>query len=207
VVYLRSIQLDQDAATAEIDTGVAAGARVIVTAADESLTDPDAIDAAVDAWLAQAADPASDDYLTYGGLLFNNPAGQGANSCARCHTPGYSYGAVDEAATEALLAEWPRLADSGILTGWQPGQGHVGPSLSGVTAHFPTAAKQADFVRTGSEVGVGYGNARGGTGVMPGFGGRVDDDLTDPDTGASVSYSRLLTPEQIDAIVAYERSL
>ena len=62
-------------------------------------------------------------------------------------------------------------------------------------------------MRTGSEVGVGYGNARGGTGVMPGFGGRVDDDLTDPDTGASVSYSRLLTPEQIDAIVAYERSL
>jgi len=42
---------------------------------------------------------------------------------------------------------------------------------------------------------------------MPGFGGRVDDDLLDKETGKSVNYSQLLTREQVAAIVAYERSL
>jgi hypothetical protein len=38
---------------------------------------------------------------------------------------------------------------------------------------------------------------------MPGFGGRVDD----LDVVGVVERSRILTPEQIDAIVAYERNL
>jgi len=105
-----------------------------------------------------------------------------------------------------LLETWPKLVESGILTGWQPAQGHVGPSLEGVAAHFPTAARQEEFVRIGSEVGVGFGNARSGTGMMPGFGGRVDPDVVDYDTGGDAIYSRILTPEQIAAVVAYERS-
>ena len=56
-------------------------------------------------------------------------------------------------------------------------------------------------------MGISYGNARIGTGGMPGFAGRTDDDLTDRETGASITYSQIYTPEQIAAIVAYERSL
>ncbi|GIT45689.1 MAG: hypothetical protein Ct9H300mP12_02740 [Acidimicrobiales bacterium] len=41
------------------------------------------------------------------------------------------------------------------------------PSLMGIETHFPTAAGEEDFIRTGSEVGSGYGNARSGTGGMP----------------------------------------
>ena len=206
IVYLRSIQLDQRATTAQIDAGIVAGARTIVTAADAELTDAVDIEAAAEAWLERASDPTSADYLRYGELIFNNPAAQGANSCARCHTPGFSFGAADEDSTAALLETWPRLVESGILTGWQPAQGHVGPSLEGVETHFPTAARQEEFVRIGSEVGVGFGNARSGTGMMPGFGGRVDPDVVDYDTGGEAVYSRILTPEQVAAVVAYERS-
>lgn len=203
VVYMRSIQLDQDAATAEIDSGLRAGVGAVVTAADPSLTDSGDINAAIDTWLEGATNPASDDYLLYGELLFNNASGQDANSCARCHTPGFSFGATSEAATADLLEAWPRLAESGILTGWQPGAGHVGPDLAGVEAHFSTSQRQAEFIRTGSEVGIGFGNARTGSGGMPGYGSRVDD----LDVIGAVERSQLLTPEQIDAIVAYERSL
>ena len=206
IVYLRSVQLDQDDATAQIDAGIVAGARAVVTAADAELIEAADVEAAAEAWLARASDPTSADYLRYGELIFNNPAAQGANSCARCHTPGFSFGAADEDSTAALLETWPRLADSGILTGWQPAQGHVGPSLEGVETHFPTAARQEEFVRIGSEVGVGFGNARSGTGMMPGFGGRVDPDVVDYDTGGDATYSRILTPDQIAAVVAYERS-
>ena len=203
VVYMRSIQLDQDAATAEIDSGLRAGVGAIVTTVDPSLTDRVAIDAAIDAWLETATDPASDSYLSYGELLFNNASAQGANNCARCHTPGFSFGATSKAATADLLETWPRLAESGILTGWQPGAGHVGPDLAGVEAHFSTSQRQSEFIGTGSEVGIGFGNARTGSGGMPGYGGRVDD----LDVVGAVERSWLLTPEQIDAVVAYERSL
>jgi len=203
VVYMRSIQLDQDAATAEIDSGLRAGVGAIVTTVDPSLTDRVAIDAAIDAWLETATDLASDSYLSYGELLFNNASAQGANNCARCHTPGFSFGATSKAATADLLETWPRLSESGILTGWQPGAGHVGPDLAGVEAHFSTSQRQSEFIGTGSEVGIGFGNARTGSGGMPGYGGRVDD----LDVVGAVERSWLLTPEQIDAVVAYERSL
>jgi mono/diheme cytochrome c family protein len=202
IVYLRSIQLSPDEAAAEVQSGLRAGARAIVTTADPTLAG-DAVDAAIDAWLAQAVDPASVDYLRYGELLFTNPAAQGANACARCHTPGFSYGASGPEATAYLMAEWPRLAEAGVLTGYRSGAGHVGPSLQGIETHFPTVGGHEDFVRTGSEVGTGYGNARSGTGAMPGFGGRTDD----LDVIGTVVRSRILTPEQIAAIVAYERSL
>ena len=202
IVYRRAIQLSPDEAAAEVQSGLRAGARAIVTTADPTLAG-DAVDAAIDAWLARAVDPASDDYLRYGELLFTNPAAQGANACARCHTPGFSYGASGPEATAQLMAEWPRLAEAGVLTGYRSGAGHVGPSLQGIETHFPTVGGHEDFVRTGSEVGTGYGNARSGTGAMPGFGGRTDD----LDVIGTVVRSRILTPEQIAAIVAYERSL
>ena len=49
VVFLRSIQLDQAATTAQIDSGLRAGTRRIVTSADPSLAGTDAVDDAVDA--------------------------------------------------------------------------------------------------------------------------------------------------------------
>lgn len=203
VVYLRSIQLTPDEAADQILGGLRSGVRKIVRSADPALADKADVDAAIDAWLAGAADPSSPDYPAYGELLFNNPAAQGANSCARCHTPGFSYGASDAEATAELIAEWPRLIEAGILTGYQPGAGHVGPSLRGIETHFPTATGQEGFISTGSEIGTGYGNARSGTGGMPGFGGRIDE----LNVIGTVDRSRILTPEQIAAIVAYERSL
>ncbi len=203
VVYLRSIQLTPEEAADQILGGLRPGVRKIVRSADPGLADSADVDAAIDAWLAGAADPSSPDYLAYGELLFNNPAAQGANACARCHTPGFSYGASDAEATADLMAEWPGLVEAGVLTGYQPGTGHVGPSLKGIETHFPTAGGQEGFVSTGSEIGTGYGNARSGTGGMPGFGGRIDE----LKVIGTVDRSRILTPEQIAAIVAYERSL
>ncbi|MBC8483769.1 MAG: cytochrome c [Actinobacteria bacterium] len=203
VVYLRSIQLTPDEAADQILGGLRSGVRKIVRSADPALADKADVDAAIDAWLVGATDPSSPDYPAYGELLFNNPAAQGANSCARCHTPGFSYGASDAEATAELMAEWPGLVEAGILTGYQPGAGHVGPSLRGIETHFPTAIGHEGFISTGSEIGTGYGNARSGTGGMPGFGGRIDE----LKVIGTVDRSRILTPEQIAAIVAYERSL
>ena len=58
------------------------------------------------------------------------------------------------------------------------------------------------FVNDGSEAGEPYGASTApatGSGQMPGFGGREDDDDS--------VFEPLLTPEQLNAIVAYERSL
>ena len=203
IVYLRTIQLDSEEIASQVTSGLRDGARKIVTKLNPEITNPEAIEAEIDSWLSRASDPTSSDYLTYGELIFNNNAAQGANSCARCHTPGYSYGATDEVSTAELIATWPRLEDSGILTGYRPGAGHVGPSLSGVKTHFATETQQANFIRSGSEVGVGYGNARVGTGGMPGFGARTDE----LDVVGTVVRSQILTTEQIEAVVAYERTL
>ncbi|MET0802254.1 MAG: cytochrome c [Acidimicrobiales bacterium] len=72
------------------------------------------------------------------------------------------------------------------------GDGALGPNLTAVRSQFPGGAagfqEQVDFVTEGSVKGVLYGVHGQGTGRMPGF----DDMLTD---------------EQIQAIVEYERSL
>jgi mono/diheme cytochrome c family protein len=106
-------------------------------------------------------------FATYGEALFNLNLASGAYSCARCHTPGWSWG------------------DPGV-----PGQGAFGWNLTdgAVDTHFPSEADMIDFIKSGSELGVKYGTQGQGTGRMPGFG-------------------RMLTDEQIDAIVGYVRSL
>jgi mono/diheme cytochrome c family protein len=72
------------------------------------------------------------------------------------------------------------------------GNGALGPNLTGVRGQFPGGAagfqEQVDFVTEGSVKGVLYGAHGQGTGRMPGF----DDMLSD---------------EQIQAIVEYERNL
>ena len=81
-------------------------------------------------------------------------------------------------------------------TGWsygdpqEPGQGGLGWNLTGgsTNAHFPNSADMVDFIQNGTENGVGYGEQGQGSGKMPAFGA-------------------LLTEEQIEAIVDYERGL
>lgn len=74
--------------------------------------------------------------------------------------------------------------------GDEGGAGTVGFSLlGGITLNrFPAEADHYQFVFDGSEDGVGYGVVGQGTGRMPGFG-------------------RMLTEEQIQAVVEYERGL
>ncbi|MCC7075870.1 MAG: c-type cytochrome [Acidimicrobiia bacterium] len=71
-----------------------------------------------------------------------------------------------------------------------PGSGGFGPSLRGGASleQFPKIEDQITFVTDGSEWQVAYGVRGQGTGRMPGFG-------------------LMLLPEQIEAIVRYERSL
>lgn len=80
--------------------------------------------------------------------------------------------------------------------GWSHGEpetaasGAFGPSLLGgqPIRQFPSLEDHFSFLMNGSEFGKPYGTRGVGTGRMPGF-------------------SRMLTPEQIRAIVEYERSL
>jgi mono/diheme cytochrome c family protein len=71
-----------------------------------------------------------------------------------------------------------------------PGSGAFGPNLRGgdPVRQFPSFADHLDFLMTGSDFGKPYGTRGVGTGRMPGF-------------------SKMLTLEQLDAIVTYERSL
>ena len=72
-----------------------------------------------------------------------------------------------------------------------------------------------DFIRRGSQDGIRYGTAGQGSGQMPGFSQRVDEDLLeevfDEELGEFVEAEKVwpesLTDDQIRAIVAYERSL
>jgi mono/diheme cytochrome c family protein len=76
----------------------------------------------------------------------------------------------------------------------QGGGGAFGPNLTGgvTLRQFPAlgggVGKHVEFVTTGSDFQKAYGTQGIGSGRMPGFG-------------------QLLTPEQIDQIVVYERSL
>lgn len=70
------------------------------------------------------------------------------------------------------------------------GGGPIGFSLiDGATIRrFPTAEEHAEFIAAGSDFGVGYGVNGQGSGRMPGFG-------------------QMLTEEQIQAVVEYEREM
>ncbi|MGI9121050.1 MAG: cytochrome c [Acidimicrobiales bacterium] len=69
-----------------------------------------------------------------------------------------------------------------------PGSGALGPSLYNVTNQFPAVQEHLDFVAEGGDVGEKYGVNGMITGRMPFFG-------------------QVLTPQQIEAIVGYERGL
>lgn len=94
------------------------------------------------------------EFATYGEALFNTELASGAFSCARCHTPGWSWGS-------------PGVA----------GQGALGPNLTGGRASsvFPNEADMIDFIKNGSNIGAKYGRQGQGSGRMPGFGAQLSD--------------------------------
>ena len=101
-------------------------------------------------------------------------------NCARCHTKGWSYHV-----TEPARIDLPPLAPQG--------SGAYGPNLTGdaLELQFPGEAGrqgQFDWVALGAPANDQYGLRGISTGRMPHF-------------------SRALTEEMIEAIVAYERGL
>lgn len=106
----------------------------------------------------QAAAQKTVDDGTYGSIgeaLFNLESGSGAYSCARCHTPGWSWGEPG-----------------------QTGSGAYGWNLTGgaTNSHFSTEQEMIDFIKAGSKYGVKYGIQGQGSGRMPGFGGLLTDE-------------------------------
>ena len=127
------------------------------------------------------------DELALGEILFNNQSlAQGSYSCSRCHVAGAPYGQA-----------------------WQPflrlQYGSFGPNLVGVE-NEATEQQHFNLVWNGMDEGKLYFSRRQGNPQMPGFGvnrntGKEDDGV--PDFGPE----GMLTPEEVWAIVTYERNL
>ena len=127
------------------------------------------------------------DELKLGEILFNNQSlAQGSYSCARCHVAGAPYGQA-----------------------WQPflrlQYGSFGPDLTGVE-NEATEQQHFNLVWNGMDEGKLYFSRRQGNPQMPGFGvnrntGKEAEGV--PDFGPE----GLLTPEEVWAIITYERNL
>lgn len=182
----------------DVVASIVEDARAAALAADESLEGrPEAIRGAGLELLASGRAPGSDIYRKYGEIVFNNRAAAGTYSCARCHTYGWSFDATTDG-DDSIDGHAGPILDEYVSAG-----GFFGPNLTGAStlSQFETAREHSGFITAGQSIGATYGRGgAGGNGQMPGFGPRVDDDL-------GVTYPQTLTPEQIDAVVAYERGL
>lgn len=123
------------------------------------------------------------EFATLGETLFNLPTASGTFACARCHTKYWS--------ATSTLDEPPEAT----LTG-PDGGGAYGPSLSGGVAQKYSPAEQVELVT--------HGGVFPGTWEMPGFG--FNPNAEDEDSPMTEEQF-MLTAAQIEAIVAYERSL
>ncbi len=208
ILHLRSIQLDETSIRDEVSQGIRDGAAEKLVAESQSEwavavndTRADAAEALDTAALELLARPGvvpdRQIHLDYGRIILANQATAGTYSCARCHTFGWSY----DATAPRAMAE--NGTNAPLLDKYTRGGGFFGPNLTTGTTldQFETAAQHAAFVTDGQSIGKTYGRGgSGGTGQMPGFGPRTDDAL-------GITYPGLLTPEQIDAVVAFERNL
>jgi hypothetical protein len=147
-------------------------------------------------------------YLQYGEILFANEAAAGTYSCARCHTYGWSFDATGPYMLET------NGTDEAILDEYVQGGGFFGPNLRGGSTldQFETAGGHASFIERGQAIGAAYGRGgSGGNGQMPGFGPLTESNPQGPGmgpgSGVEFRYPALLTADQIDAIVAFERTL
>ncbi len=131
---------------------------------------------------------AGGSYKTLGEAIFNlgysDGFAAGAYACGRCHTSGWSYG-------KAKVA----------------GGGAMGPNLTGGSEirQFPVAEKQEQFVSAYPKMGTSYGTNGWSSGRMGSFG--TNPNAVDPKTAIMSQDQVMLTPDQIAAVVAYERSL
>jgi mono/diheme cytochrome c family protein len=155
LAFMRSIQIERE------DCGVGE---------DDPLTCPSGhLPTDIQEEIDAAANKAVEDgeAASYGEALYNLAMSSGAYSCARCHTPGWSWG------------------DPGVS-----GQGALGWNLTGGAAaqHFPNESDMIDFIKNGSVQGAKYGTQGQGSGRMPGFGNM----LTDEQIAAIVEYVRSL---------------
>jgi mono/diheme cytochrome c family protein len=129
----------------------------------------------------------TEDEIALGEILFNNQdLGAGSYSCARCHVAGAAYG-----------------------QGWQSlsrlQMGAFGPNLVGIE-NESTEQQHFDLIWQGMIPGIGYFSRRQGNPQMPAFGANPNTGQADqgvPDLGPR----GMLHPEQIWAIVTYERNL
>jgi len=155
LAYLKSIQIPR------VDCGVGEDDPLICPTGHL----PGDVQQEIDAAARKAVEDG--DAATYGEALYNLASASGAYGCARCHTPGWSYG------------------DPGV-----PGQGALGWNLTGGAEgrHFPNEADLISFIKSGSTQGAKYGTQGQGTGRMPGFGNM----LTDEQIAAIAEYVRSL---------------
>ncbi len=133
-------------------------------------------------------------FETLGEAIFNmglyTKFSAGSYSCGRCHTKGWSYGE-------------PQVS----------GGGAYGPNLTGGSElrQFPTAEQQIDYISVGSIAGKSYGvSGLSGAGMMPGFGENPNVNPVSkpgPPVPPMSADQVMLTPEQIAAVVDYERGL
>lgn len=117
-------------------------------------------------------------------------------NCARCHTRHWSISSVFDAnpAIDLVLDQ---------------GNGAFGPSLqSGATLRqFLTPEDQSAFVSRGSDANAAYGQRGIGSGRMPGFGPTTFHPGTGNEADSAMVSGSMLTEEEINQIVEYERGL
>ncbi len=160
LVYLKSIQIPPEGCLTE-DSFVNNADPYVCDGGTLPATEQAIIQSEVDKYLT--ANPAASE----GEALFNLNLMSGAYSCARCHTPGWSY-------------DQPGV----------PAQGAFGWNLTGgaTNSHFPSEQDMINFIKAGSRNGAKYGLLSQGSGRMPAFGHM----LTDAQIKAIVEYVRSL---------------
>jgi mono/diheme cytochrome c family protein len=187
--YLWSIQLTQEQMKSQVATALEARApelagrlaEVQAENAEKLATDPTGYECETGefACLSEA------DNLQLGEILFNlNDVAAGAYSCARCHVAGASFG--EPGADVSSIA-----------------RGRFGPNLQGIEKNL-TINQHFILVMQGTQYGKVFGANQRGSGSMPGFGLNPNEgDGAVPQLGTN----GMLTPEEVWAIVVYERNL
>jgi mono/diheme cytochrome c family protein len=171
IAYLVSIQITAEEATAEVESQL----RTELELSEDEEIDYD--------------DPATGEALFNLGLA-DGFAG-GAYSCARCHTKGASF--VDG----PIL---PEGADISAHAGFEDGSGAFGFSLTEgvIPRQFLVLEDLVEFLGTGTEYGMLYGQRGQGTGRMPGFG-------DNPNTEAEADG--MFTEDMLRSVACYEATL
>ncbi|MGK2947489.1 MAG: c-type cytochrome [Acidimicrobiales bacterium] len=172
IAYMASVQLTPEEAKAEAEEALRA---------DLGLSEGAPID---------YTDPAVGEAVFNLGLE-SGYAG-GAYSCARCHTKGASFRDGE------ILPEDADVAD---FIDFEDGSGAFGFSLRGgvIPRQFLSIDDLIDFLSSGSEFGILYGQRGVGSGRMPGYGDNPNTE-EDPADG-------MFSQGMIRAVACYEASL